>query len=339
MAATVGIIANPISGRDVRRVAARGNVSTSQDKRNQVSRAVVGAAAAGAERILVMAEPFKISTGAIADLDIGADLVALDIGAQLDASDTVRATEAMRDEGAAVLIVLGGDGTNRVITKTWSDAVLVPMSTGTNNVFPSFVEPTLAGMAAGLVAKGALTVEEAAPRAKAVHVAIDGAAPDLALIDVTALVNDHVGNRLPVDPKRLMCVVLARAEPGAVGTSPIGGLLEPCGASDDDAVLVECGDGGEALLVPVSPGLFREVPVRSVRRVGLGEPVVIDRPCVLAFDGDREVRIREGESAIVDVRRDGPHVLDIDRAMRIAAERRLFVGANGWHDARGDLDY
>ena len=38
------------------------------------------------------------------------------------------------------------------------------MSTGTNNVFPSLVEPTVAGAAAGLVATGKTDENEVAPK-------------------------------------------------------------------------------------------------------------------------------------------------------------------------------
>ena len=44
--------------------------------------------------------------------------------------------------------MLGGDGTSRAITQCWRDVVLLPLSTGTNNVFPFDVEATVAGAAA-----------------------------------------------------------------------------------------------------------------------------------------------------------------------------------------------
>ena len=60
----------------------------------------------------------------------------------------------MRARDVSVLVTLGGDGTNRTVCGVWPEATLVPMSTGTNNVFPSLTEPTVAGAAAGLVATG-----------------------------------------------------------------------------------------------------------------------------------------------------------------------------------------
>ena len=71
------------------------------------------------------------------------------------------------------------------------------------------------------------------------------------------LVDDAVGNYMPFDPSRLRHLVLARAEPTAVGMSPIGGLLEPCAAPDDFGVEVTCGaagNGARPLLAPISPG-------------------------------------------------------------------------------------
>ena len=333
---TVGILANPLSGRDVRRIAARADTSTPQSKRNQVARIAIGAVAAGAKRVLVMREPFRVSTSAIENLVLDAALEVLDVGAQLDAGDTARAAEAMRKAGCAAIVVLGGDGTNRAVARIWLDAPLVPLSTGTNNVFPRLVEPTVAGAAAGLVASGAVRLDEVATRAKCVRIEIDGERPDFALVDAALLVNDHVGNLMPFEPAKLRALLLSRAEPAALGMSPIGGLLEPVGAAEDAGLLVRIaapGEPGRVLLAPVSAGLYRPVNVVSHARVALGEPVVLHGPGVLAFDGDRERKLATGQRATLRVLRDGPHVIEVDRALRLAAERGAFVDRGRWRDA------
>ena len=61
----VGILVNPSSGRDVRRIAARASVMTIESKRDQVARAVVGAAASGATRILVVRDLLRIADRAV----------------------------------------------------------------------------------------------------------------------------------------------------------------------------------------------------------------------------------------------------------------------------------
>jgi len=329
----VGVIANPVAGRDIRRVAARGGVSTTQDKRNRIARAVIGSVAAGARRILVVDEPFRIATAAVADLPLpaGVDLEVLDVGSRLHPDDTGRAVAAMRQRGVAALVVLGGDGTCRCVARAWPDVALVAMSTGTNNVFPTADEATVAGAAAGLVAAGRVGLSEVARRAKLVEVeggASDVEAADVALVDVVHLEGDLVGNRMPFDPALLRYLVLGRAEPSAMGVSSVGGLTCPCTADDDHAVLVRCGPGGRPVHAPLAPGLYRPVPVVEAHPIALGEVVEIAGPGVLAFDGDRERRLDTGEVVGARVTRRGPWVIDVATAMGLAAARGLFVDAH-----------
>jgi predicted polyphosphate/ATP-dependent NAD kinase len=75
----LGVIVNPVSGRDVRRRAARAGSQTPESKRNQVARAVVGAVAAGARRVVVVREPFRIATGAIEMLRLDAEIDVLEL--------------------------------------------------------------------------------------------------------------------------------------------------------------------------------------------------------------------------------------------------------------------
>ncbi len=338
----VGVIANPMSGKDVRRLLARASRVTPESKRDQVSRAVVGAVASGAPHILLLKEPMRISALAIEGMKLDAELEMLDIGARLDAGDTQRAALAMRERGCGALIVLGGDGTNRAITQVWPDAPLVSLSTGTNNVFPMMVEATIAGAAAGLVASGAVALEEVSTRAKVVHLERIHPIADertLAVIDAVRLEGDNVGNLTPVDPTMIREVVLARAEAGSVGMSPIGGLVEPCGSDDDFGVLARCvphEEGGRTLRVPISPGLFRTVHLAEVRRIEFDEWVDVPGPGVLAFDGDREITLHPGESMRACVRRDGPHMIDPGRTMLLAAERGLLSGRGHFRDSMGE---
>jgi len=153
------------------------------------------------------------------------------------------------------------------------------------------------------------------------------AGSQLALVDAGFLVDDHVGSLLALDPAKLRVLVLARAEPSSVGLSPLGGLQEPCGAADDFGVLVRCvpgGDGGRALLAPISPGVYRTAHVAEVRRLALGEAVEVSGPGVLAFDGDRTLQLGPGERAQLRVERDGPWVIDVARALALAAQRGLY---------------
>lgn len=325
MPGKVAIIANPMSGRDVRRLAARASTMTHEAKRQLVARIATGLDAMGVDEILVMKEPYRVSTGALETLPLRARVRPIDVGVTNTAADTVAAVRAAREAGCSVIVSLGGDGTNRIIARTWPDVPLVPLSTGTNNVFPVLVEATSAGVAAGLVANGSLPVQDAATRCKLVHVRA-AAWHDIGVIDAVLLRHDHTGNLLPFDPERIAALVLTRAEPSAVGMSPIGGYLDPVGFEDDCGLALRCG-AGQALQAPISPGLFRTVNVRSCERLPLGADFRFEGPGVVAFDGDREHELQAGESACVSVLRDGPPVIDVPRCIRLAAQRGIFASA------------
>ncbi len=337
----LGIIVNPHSGRDARRLFARAGTSTIEDKRNQVTRIVVGAAAAGCRRVLLSRDAFRIASAATDALDLPVEIELLDLPVTGQARDGERAALAMRDAGCRAIVALGGDGTSRTITRAWRDVVLLPLSTGTNNVFPFQLEATIAGAAAGLVASGRLPLERAAERAKLIEIRCDDGRESLALIDAGFLVEDHPGSLLQVDPTKLARICLTRAEPASVGLSPIGGLLLPCGATDDFAVSVRTRPGpqhvgeGKRLRAPLSPGLYEDVGIEAVERLELGRELVWHGPGLLAFDGDREIELAAGQTARLRVVRSGPFVIDPERTLRAGAAAGLFLDLAPWHDHRG----
>jgi hypothetical protein len=338
---TLGIIVNPHSGRDARRLFARAGTSTIEDKRNQVTRIVVGAAAAGVERILLSRDSFRIAAAAVEalTLDVDCELVETPISGR--GADSQAAALRMRDAGCGAIVALGGDGTSRAITQAWRDVVLLPLSTGTNNVFPFHTEATTAGAAAGLVASGRLPLEDGARRAKLIEVSCEDGRESLALIDAALLVGDHPGSLLQADPEKLARVLLTRAEPASVGLSPVGGLLMPCLADDDFGVEVRTRPEahaertGKSLRAPISPGLYATVGIDGVERVELDADVTWTGPGLLAFDGDREILLGAGERAHLRVSRRGPWVIDPERALLAAARQGLFVDLGHWHDQRG----
>jgi ATP-NAD kinase N-terminal domain len=336
----LGIIVNPHSGRDARRLFARAGTSTIDDKRNQVTRIVVGAAAAGCRKVLLSKDGFRITSSAVDALRLPIECEILDLETTGHGIDSQRAAIAMRDAGCSALVALGGDGTSRAISQAWPDVTLLPLSTGTNNVFPFEVEATIAGAAAGLVASGRLSREEAGARTKIVRVRLAEGRESMALIDAALLVDDHLGSLLQVDPSKLAAVLLTRAEPASVGLSPVGGLVLPCGAGDDFGVEVRTRPGpdpastGKCLRAPISPGLYETVGIDSVERIEFETPIEWRGPGILAFDGDREIELRVGESAKLWIAREGPWVIQPERALRAATARGAFLDMGDWHDHR-----
>lgn len=340
------ILANPASGRDVRRLAARASTMTHETKRDWVARIATGLDAAGVTDIFVLKEPARIASSALQWMPLRARVTELEVPITNSAADTVAVVQRARALGCTAIVSLGGDGTNRIIARTWPEVPLLPLSTGTNNVFPVSVEATCAGLATGLVATGAVKLTDAAQRCKLLHVQGPGWT-DLAVIDAVLLRDDHTGNALPFDAGRIAAVVLTRAEPAAVGMSPLGGFLQPVGFEDEGGLLVRCvptspaapevlaidnGPGvkgghpsndahaaGRPLHIPLSPGLFGTVRIRDHVRLMDGESCSLEGPGVVAFDGDRLHTLQSGDAVQVSVRRDGPWVIDTQRCLDHAA--------------------
>jgi len=336
----LGILINPVSGRDARRLFARASPSTHESKRNQVERIIVGAAAAGVEKIVLVHDAFRIADSAVEALGVDVEIQLEDIGSRCNASDTVSAVNLMRNANCGALAVLGGDGTSRIVARSWPDATILPLSTGTNNVFPLMLEATVAGAAAGLVAAGRVPRADASERAKVVRIEIDGEDDDLALIDAVKMVDDSTGNLLPFDPAQMRELVLSRALPHAVGMSPVGGLLEPCAAEDNFGVLVRCtgpSEGRHRLLAPISPGLYRSVEIAGHRRLPMGERVEIHGPGLIACDGDRERALAPGQRAWLRVERNGPYVIQPNRALAAGVHAGVYVDRGQWHDHRDGM--
>lgn len=325
---TVGIIANPASGKDIRRLVAAASVFDNQEKRNIVRRAIVGAAAAGVDRILYLPDSHGIVESAAEGTAGGIEFSPVESPRTGTALDTTRAAAQMRESGCGAVITLGGDGTNRAAVRGWRDMPVVAVSTGTNNVFPRMLEGTVAGAAAGLVATGRVPLGCVARRAKTITVAIDGEPDDLALIDVVLLDGDFIGARAIWDPSLIRRIVVARAEPAAIGMSAIGGLLHPLDDASAGGVVVDIGEGGPVTVhVPVAPGLYEPVPIRDWRRLKKGKRVRLEGPGIIALDGERERRLMPGQTASVSIRRDGPWVIDVQASLVAAARSGLFQTA------------
>lgn len=323
MTGVVGLVVNPASGKDIRRLVASASVFDNREKQSIARRAVLGAMAVGIDRFVYMPDVHGIVRAAVEDLRDEACFEPLESPITDSALDTTRAAQQMRHLGVGCVVTLGGDGTNRAFALGWPDAPLVPISTGTNNVFPRVVEGTVAGTAAGLVASGGVLPGEVSRQAKVVLVSLDGEPDDLALVDAVLLDGAFVGARAVWSPARLKTLVLARADPAVVGMSAIGGLLCPVADSDDVGLLVQVGSGGELVLAPIAPGLHARVPIRQWRRLELAEPVEVEGPGVVALDGEREKRVPPGARLTFSVVRDGPRVVDVHAVMMLAAERGL----------------
>jgi hypothetical protein len=228
------------------------------------------------------------------------------------------AARVMAESGVEVIITLGGDGTNRAVFKGCGSTVaILPISTGTNNVFPQFQEGTMAGYAAGLVATGQVGREVATWRSKILEVEREDGLKDLALVDLAVVNNRVIGSKAIWEVSSLESLFLTRAEPWNIGLSAIGGALQYIPADSEYGMQLLFGPEGHPLKVAIVPGQFTTVLVVSYRKLGVGEKVQLhfDHPVTLAFDGERDLVARPGQQIMLELASNGPLVLNVQRAL------------------------
>lgn len=326
--ACVGIVANPASGRDIRRLVAGASVFGNADKAGMVFRLLAGLGAAGVGRALMLPAGDGLSPTLHRQLDRRTGdapfpaLEELEMGLTSTAADTTRAVQEMCARGVDAIAVLGGDGTHRLVAKACGEVPICALSTGTNNVFPEMREATVAGLATGLVATGR-GGERALVREAALVVERDGAPADLALVDVAVTRDRFVGARALWRHDALRELFVAFADPGAVGLSSVAGQLAPMQRGGGRGLHVRLAEDRAAaevvLSVALAPGLVTEVAVASFAPLEPGERVALaPGHGTLALDGEREIERHGDDGATVRIAT-GPRRIDVDAVMRDAA--------------------
>jgi predicted polyphosphate/ATP-dependent NAD kinase len=296
----VGVIANPVSARDIRRVISHAGSLQIADRANIVLRILTGLHATGVRQVVMMPETGGIRGHLMRAMTRATNagdarfpaLRFLDMAVAGDASDSARAARMMRQMNVAAIVVLGGDGTHRVVASECGDVPIAGVSSGTNNAFPETREPTVTGLAVGLAAVGATPAAVAFVDNKRLDVSINGRR-EIALVDVAIVKERFVGTRAIWKSESLRELFVTFGEPGGIGLSSVVGLLAPVKRSDPLGRRVLLAPPNEAPFVvqaPIAPGLVESVGIVSVGALSFDAPV---RPFTsagtLALDGEREL--------------------------------------------------
>lgn len=298
---------------------------SNQGKVGIVRRALVGLGALGVRRVVAMPDRERLATQAYDALRGQAgvpNLALLDMPYSGETSDSQKAAEQMHALGVGCILALGGDGTARAISKGAGETPLLLISTGTNNVLPSFIEGTVAGLAAGAVARGLAALPEVALRHKWFVIERDDGSADRALVDVALLRGRFVGARAVWDLGAVQQILVTRADPAAIGISAIAAMVRPLTPSEPFGLWLRLAeDAPRCVLAAVGPGLVASVGVADTRLLHVGESVEhrAEETLLLSLDGEREALLHPGETIRFTLRQDGPWIVDAPRTMRALA--------------------
>ena len=337
----VGIIANPVSARDIRRIVSHAGNLSINDRANIVLRLLTGLAASGVEEVLIMPEQGGIRAHLLRMIERESRagrrrfprLAYLEMPVTGTAGDSAGAARRMRDQGVGAIVVLGGDGTCRVVVSQCGSTPVAGVSTGTNNAFPELREPTVTGLAVGLAVTGQTPRERAFCWNKWLEVRVNERR-EIALVDVAVVSERFIGARAIWKTANFRDLFVTFGYPDAIGLSSIIGLLAPLDRQTPEgrrARLAPLKSARARLAAPIAPGLIEEIGIRALDTL---VPDTVYRPEIaagaLALDGERELTFSEADEVSIRLEVDAFRSVDVSACMADAAGRGLLV-----HDPNG----
>ncbi|MEN8641394.1 ATP-NAD kinase family protein [Pseudomonas sichuanensis] len=338
-AATVGIIANPASGRDLRRLTASAGLYSSTDKASAIQRLLAAFGACGIAGVLlptdmtgIAAAVLKASQGPGAREQHWPALQLLDLPLTQTVADTRLAARRMVEAGVAMIAVLGGDGTHKAVAAEAGDVPLLTLSTGTNNAFPELREATSAGLAGGLLASGRIPPSLGLRRNKRLLVKVpEQGLCEWALVEVAVSPQPFIGARALSRSDDLAEVFACFAEPHAIGLSALCGLWQPVSRQDPHGAWVRLdASADQALLAPLAPGLLQGCGISAS---GTLMPGITQRLSLasgtLALDGEREIEFAAHDTPTITLDAQGPLTVDVEAVLAHAARHHLLAVPRG----------
>ena len=326
--ASVGIIANPQSGKDIRRLVALASSFSNNEKVLMLRRVMAGITAIGLDNILMFNDLGSLGAVAVDGFrheNKNSKAQLFEVDASGETADSTKAACKLAELGVRCIIILGGDGTCRAVAKGCNKIPLIPLSTGTNNAFPFSWEGTVAGMAAALYALHPRVYGSEKKVTKQLHVSLDGIS-ESALVDIAIIKESFYGARAVWDIERVDSVALTRSEPGRLGLSSLGASLRPIDSNEPVGLWLKLGANRKSnrlILSPIGPGQVASAHVKGHEIINIGESVHYRAPAdrALAFDGEREYLLSKGEDIEITLQLDGPTILNVPAILKKAAIR------------------
>ena len=329
--ASIGIIANPASGKDIRRLVSHATVIDNNEKINIVERIVLGAQALGVKKVFVMPDSYNMGYRVEDKLnscnELKCEINVVNMQRFDGMEDTVKAADYMeKSNEIKCIITLGGDGTNRAVAKSIKNTPIITISTGTNNVYPTMLEGTIAGMAAAAVASGRFDESKYKIKDKRIEIYKDEELIDIALIDAVISNDVFIGSKAIWNMDTIEKIIVTRSHPASIGFSSLVGCKKIIYPEDDFGAYVDINSGNEKIKAPIAAGVVESIQVSEPVILGFNDEyefIAEDRG-IIALDGEREVEFSKDQKLVFKIRRTGPFHVDVIKALEVAQLNGFF---------------
>lgn len=319
----IGIVVNPFSGKDLRRISALAPNVSNTEKAEKVIRMIqsIGQFTA-VDKVLLIPDNYDISNYISSAIRKGRHSIEIEILPLLPQSlpsDTIWGTAEMVRRGVECIIVLGGDGTCRLCAGVCGNTPLIPISTGTNNVYPEFWEGTTVGIAAAYIAsKGSGAA--VCSRSKQITVFLNGKPVESALVDAAITRIPYIGSKIVPDVQDIASVVVCQCAPELIGLSALIGSVAICDEEDDFGVVMRLEKGNSLTRVSLNPGELSVIRYQAPERLPFEKRwcQIVDYNGTIALDGERTIAFHAGDTITFTVDRLGPYKVNIAKTLRKA---------------------
>lgn len=321
---SIGIIANPASGKDIRRLLSHASVVDNGEKINIVARIILGAQALGVDKVYMLSDfnriGYRVKDKLTTRKVLKAEIELVELANYNSFKDTINITEFMENNNVGCIVTLGGDGTNRALAKVIKNTPIITISTGTNNVYPVMIEGTIAGMAAAAVASNKFDKDTYAIKDKRIEIFHNSELRDIALVDAVISNETYIASKAIWDMENIRKIFVTRSHPASIGFSSIVGSKKIVNPQDDFGACLNVNNSKDSVMAAVSAGVLEPVVVGEPQILGIDEEyefVAVERGTI-ALDGEKEVAFSPGDKFTFKITRNGPYHVDVVKALEVA---------------------
>ena len=312
---SVGIIANPLSGKDIRRLVASASVVSTHMKSNEILKLYSGLVAYGIKKVYVMPDYSDISRRAREKYSGQIETLVMHTKI-LDAEETtIQVAKEMEANKVGCIIVFGGDGTCRLVSKYVKETPILPVSTGTNNLFPLNLEGTIAGIAAAKFCS-LKNIEKYCKREKKLEIYENSNLIDSSLVDVVISRTPYIGSRAIWDIKNIDEIFISKVRHDGIGFSSIGHSLLKKDLDFNEGVHISLGENDygnpQKIISAIAPGKIEEIEILGWKKFDNNKNISIKLSSgTVALDGERTIEFNSSQKISVKLNIDGPYCLKV----------------------------
>ena len=309
---SVGIIVNPNSGKDIRRLVSNAFVVPQQYKSNELLKLYEGLVNQGVKKVFVMPDFSDVSRRARETYSNKIDTVILETKRLDEESTTIESAKKMDNLGLDCIIIFGGDGTSRLVSNHLKNTPILAISTGTNNLFPENIDGTVAGIVVGKFVNFD-NKELFISKTKKIDIFFGEQYMDSALVDIVVTDIPYVGARAVWNMEPISEIFINKVKPTGIGFSSIGFNLKK-NLKFEESIYIKISKNKNNSKIkfysPIAPGKIEEIFIDNWKLFKKSEIIKIQTiKGTLALDGERRLEFSDKNKANIKINYNGPECL------------------------------